>query len=260
MPIKIIQEMDGVIVSSNKLARDLEQSLGIPGERIETAYLASNSLPTTISRQDACRELGLSPEKRYVVYTGKLLMPEVSLILDAAECLKTISPDAEVLFVGGNPQILDECHREVARRRIQNVRFAGFIPPARVALYQSAADVLMLYLTKDRDIIDYITPSKVFDYLQAGRPIVVSDYPILHEILEHGHNALFVPPHAPEEFAKTIALALNNKELSAHLSRNAEISGERYSWEKRVQLIWRFIERVYMQKYSVPYGQRAWSQ
>src|SRR6185436_4714914 len=132
LPIDIIREADGVIVSSDKLAKDMQTRLGIPAERIETAYLASNALPTHLSRSEACQQLGLRPDKRYIIYTGKLLMPEVNLLLDAAARLAMISPGAEVIFVGGNPQILAECHSEVTRRRLRNVRFTGFVAPSQV--------------------------------------------------------------------------------------------------------------------------------
>jgi glycosyltransferase involved in cell wall biosynthesis len=165
-----------------------------------------------------------------VVYTGKLLMPEVRLMLDAAGALEKMMPTARMIFAGGNPAVLAECNDEVARRKLTNVQFAGFVPPARIALYQKAADVLMLYLVSDRDIINYITPSKIFDYLQAGRPIVVSDYPILHEILEHNRNALLVKPHDPLHLAAEISRVLSQPELSARLSKAAEADSKFYSW------------------------------
>src|SRR6185503_14325528 len=108
---------------------------------------------------------------------------------------------------------------------------------------------LVLYLLKEREIIDYITPSKIFDYLQDGRPIVVSDFPILHEILEHGRNAWFVRPHAPDEFADAIKRVLDNPELAQHLSGEAKRSSQEYSWEKRVRLFWGFVQRLYSLKY-----------
>lgn len=244
LAIRVVKETDGVVVSSKKLAHDMQARLQIPADRLQRAYLASNAISFNFTRDDACRRLGLPLGKQYITYTGKLLMGEVHLLLDVAQKLSTILPAAELVFVGGNPKILAECRSAVAQRGLENVRFAGFVAPSEVALYQEAADVLILSLTRDREIIDYITPSKVFDYLQAGRPIVVSDYPILHEILEHGRNAYFVPPHAPTEFAEAIKRVLEDAELKHRLSEGARISAQNYSWECRVNLIWAFIQRL----------------
>ncbi len=242
--IRVAKQADGCIVSSKKLARDMAESLHIDANRLHVAYLAANALSTSVSREEALRELNLDPTLRYVVYTGKLLMPEVKLMLDAAEFLANMMPNARVLFAGGNPAVLAECNAEVARRKLKNVQFAGFVPPARIALYQKAADVLMLYLVSDREIINYITPSKVFDYLQAGRPIIVSDYPILHEILQHNRNGLLVKPHDPLGLAAEIARVLSEPDLAARLSKAAEIDSRLYSWEYRTKSIWEFMNRI----------------
>src|SRR5262249_26769031 len=143
---KVIRACDGVVVSSRKLAEDVEQNLQISPDRILTAYLAPNALPCKMSRVEACHRLGLPGDKRHVVYTGKLLLSEVKLLLKAASCLELNAPGVELVLVGGNRQILAECRGEVSRRRLRNVRFAGFVPPAEVGVYQAAADVLVLYL------------------------------------------------------------------------------------------------------------------
>ena len=248
--VRVFKEVDGVIVSSRKLAADMENVLGISRDRLHVAYLAANALPSTITYEEARKELGLDPERRFILYTGKLLMPEVCLMLDAAEVLARTVPAAQMVFVGGNAKILAECKAEITRRNLQNVSFTGFVAPARVALYQKAADALMLYLVSDRNIINYITPSKVFDYLQAGRPIIASDYPILHEILEHNRNAVFVRPHEPAELASELKRVLETPELADGLSKCAEVDSRQYSWRERVGSICKFMQRIHGEKHA----------
>lgn len=240
---KVLRAMDGIVVSSKKLAHDMEAGLGIPRENLQVAYLASNSNASGLNQAQARCRLGLSQDKRYITYTGKLVLSELRLILEAAKTVQSAMPDVEFLFVGGNPKILPLCREEADQRSLKNVRFTGFISPAEVAAYQEASDILIVYLVNDRNIIDYITPSKIFDYLRAGRPIVLSDYPILHEILEDGVNALFVKPHAPAELASALQRVLSDPLLAEHLASNALRSSLNYSWEKRVQRIWSFIQR-----------------
>jgi len=241
--IKVMRSMDGVVVSSRKLARDMQQILGFSPDSIQPAYLASNALTFSGTKEEARSRLGLDTRRHYAIYTGKLVLSEVCLMLDAARHLQTLLPSVDLIFVGGNPDIIKQCEKEVADRALKNVRFTGFVSPAEVATYQIAADVLLLYLVKNRDIIDYITPSKLFDYLQAGRPIIASNYPILHEILENDANALFIEPHAPDKLAAEIARVINTPALAERLSENAKASSRQYSWKSRVELIWNFIQR-----------------
>jgi len=241
LPIAVLRETDGIVVSSKKLANDIQELLSDQKSRVITAYLASNAPRIDVDKTEARRRLGLSPDLEYIVYTGKLLFDEVVEMLIVAEHLSTIRPSSMFVFVGGNRQILKLCKAEVWRRNLKNVSFVGFVSPAEVGYYQTAADVLVLNLLKNKDIIEYITPSKVFDPLQAARPIVIADYPILHELLEHEKNALFVPPHAPKEFAAAINRVLDNPTLAESLSKEAERSSRQYSWPQRVARIINFI-------------------
>ncbi len=240
--VRLAQRADGIVVSSQRLRQDMMERLGIPEERLHVAYLAANVAPCSLDRASACRELGLPEDKRYLVYTGKLVPEEVRRIIDAAAILREKAPDAVVLFVGGNPKILDQLGEELSRRGLDNVRFEGFVAPSRVALYQKAASALVLYLTTTRSIIEYITPSKLFDYLQAERPIVASDYPILKEIVQHGSNAMLVEPENPSALAAALECVLKNDELAGRLACRAAADAKRYTWKRRVEGIWRFID------------------
>jgi glycosyltransferase involved in cell wall biosynthesis len=242
--VAVLRRMDGVVVTTRQLAADMVADLGIAPSRVHVAYLAPNAVPSGLSRADACRQLELDPAKRYVVFTGKLLLTEVRLMLDAAQIVGTTAPDTEFLFVGGNPDILPTCQAEAATRGLANVRFTGFVAPSEVAVYQMAADVLLVYLMKGHLTIKYTTPGKVFDYLQAGRPIIASDYPILGEILHDGSNALMVPPEEPASLAAAIVRILRDPDLAARLSRQALIDSRQYTWEQRTQSIWEFLQRV----------------
>jgi glycosyltransferase involved in cell wall biosynthesis len=206
--------------------------------------LASNAKPVTLGKEEARRKLNLAIDGNYIVYTGKLLFDEVVEMLEVAERLGRTRPSAVLVLVGGNPEILAKCRSEAGRRKLKNVLFTGFVSPAEVGFYQAAADVLILNLLKNKEIIEYITPSKVFDYLQAARPIVIAEYPILHELLEHEKNALFVPSHSPHLFAAAICKVLDNPGLAASLAEGAAKSSELYSWGGRVRLISGFIKSV----------------
>lgn len=240
----VLKQADGIIVSSHQLAHDITAKLDIPDERLQVAYLAANALPAQVGQQEARQQLGIDPTTPYIIYTGKLLMPEVQMVLETAEIVANTNPDALFLLVGGNPNILTVCQAELTKRNLHNVRFVGFVAPVHIALYQKAASILFVYLDGKRNIIQYITPSKLFDYLQAGRPIIASDYPILHEILHHEQNALLIEPESPVALATAIQRVLQDKPLAARLSQQAQEDAKQYSWQKRTHLIWDFIQRI----------------
>jgi glycosyltransferase involved in cell wall biosynthesis len=242
--VAVLRRMDGVVVTTRKLARDLAEQHRIDPARIHVAYLAANAVPPAVDPREARRQLGLAPDKRYVVYTGKLNMPEIRLMLDAAGLVAAQRADVEFLFAGGNPDALAEVAREVDARGLHNARFVGFVPPSAVGLYQIAADALLAYYVSTIPTIGYMTPSKIFDYLQAGRPLVISDFPILHEVLADGRNAVLVAPESPSALAEGILRVLGDAELSARLARQASDDGRQYSWDARARGIWGFLQSV----------------
>ena len=70
----------------------------------------------------------------------------------------------------------------------------GQVPPDEVAAHLASADVLALPNTATSISERYTSPLKLFEYMAAGRPIVVSDLPAIREIVRHGESAWLVAP------------------------------------------------------------------
>ena len=63
-------------------------------------------------------------------------------------------------------------------------------------------DVLLMPYTKEAtfsgnygNIINFMSPMKMFDYLASGKLIISSDIPVLREILKHQYNAILIKNH-----------------------------------------------------------------
>lgn len=82
-----------------------------------------------------------------------------------------------------------------------NVKLHGFLRPADGDRFRLGCDVLVApYGSRvaphggTGDIAPWMSPLKLFEYMAAGRPIVVADLPVLREVLTDGETALFAPP------------------------------------------------------------------
>jgi len=90
--------------------------------------------------------------------------------------------------------------------------------------------------------LNWMSPMKMFEYMQSGKPIISSDFPVLREILEHNENALLVESDNIEMWIKAIDL-LGSKDLRFRLARNAFISSSRnFTWDKRITKIIDFLK------------------
>jgi len=89
-------------------------------------------------------------------------------------------------------------------------------------------------------------PMKLFEYMRAGIPTVVSDFPAWRTIVEDTGCGLLANPLDPEDIAKAIRRLLENPAEAEEMGRRGrEASMRRYSWEpeksKLLQLYARLV-------------------
>src|SRR5690606_8869574 len=170
-------------------------SIGVPPERIlvlpNGVHIERFEIPE--SSQTLRAQLGLPLDKPVVAFSGSLHEGRGGEeMLDCAELL----PFAHFLIVGGSAADVERYRRLAGQRKLNNVHLVGHVEQARLPRYLLAADVLLMpYTTRfSAHSFEYTSPMKMFEYLATGRPMVATDFPILHEVLEHGRNAIFVLP------------------------------------------------------------------
>ena len=145
------------------------------------------------SRQ-ARQELHLD-ERTTAVYTGHFYAGRgMELLFSLAQRL----PQVHFLWVGGRPQDVIRWQARLDSSGVKNVTLTGFVDKKDLPLYQAAGDFLLMPYEKaiagssGGNSAAICSPMKMFDYLAAGRVILTSDLPVLHEVLNEG-NAVFCP-------------------------------------------------------------------
>jgi len=109
---------------------------------------------------------------KYVVgYVGNIgLAQGLETVLDAAEQLR--DEPVAFLLVGEGTDKLRLC--DLARARgLENVQFLEGVPREEVPPILAACDALLLTLRKD-PLFEITIPSKLYEYMAAGKPIVCS--------------------------------------------------------------------------------------
>jgi glycosyltransferase involved in cell wall biosynthesis len=182
----------------------------------------------------ARRQLGLR-ESPTVGYSGHLYAGRG---LDLLLALAQSQPQVEFLWVGGRPEDVNRWQGRLARAGVQNVHLTGFVPNAGLPLYQAASDILVMPYERSiatssgGNTVDFCSPMKMFEYLAAGRVILSSDLPVLHEVLNPG-NAVFCPPDNVQAWQTVLAGLLADPELRCQLGQQARRDAVRFSWQAR---------------------------
>lgn len=91
-------------------------------------------------------------------------------------------------------------------------------------------------------------PTKIFEYMAAGLPVIASDFPLWHEIVEGGECGLCVDPGDPAAIAKAIETIVGDPELAERMGANGRrLVEERYNWsieERTLLALYRELENV----------------
>ena len=186
--------------------------------------------------ETARRELGL-PKVPTVLCTGHLYEGRgANLFLALAEKF----PQASFVWVGGRPDDVATWKIRAAERSLSNVIFTGFVPNERIPLYQSAADVLLMPYQRNvstssgGNTAEICSPMKMFEYMAAGRVILSSDLPVLHEVLEDS-MAVFSPLDDQGTWETELGRLLADPKRRQVLGESARAAVEQYSWMARAK-------------------------
>jgi glycosyltransferase involved in cell wall biosynthesis len=248
----------GIVAISDALTQDLARELGIPAERILVAHdavrvVASDELaecspahPDELSlpRSRASTE-GTAPVLR-AGYTGSLFPGKgvETIVAAAARC-----PWVEFHVVGGPQELADR----LAGDAPDNVVVHGLCTPAQARALQPRFDVLLAPFSRrvesdsGVDISRWTSPMKLFEYLASGRPVIVSDLPVLREVVRADVDALMV---APDDADALIAALVRLRDEPGLGARLAEAAGGRV----RAEHTWAVRAGSVLDRFGAPLG------
>ena len=84
--------------------------------------------------------------------------------------------------------------------------------------------------------------NKLFDYIQAGVPIIASHLPEIERIITDYNIGTFIDNHDPETIAKTIQDSINNEKNLALWKNNLIFAAQNLCWENEEKV----LEKIYL--------------
>lgn len=175
-------------------------------------------------------------ERRRVGYVGHLYPGKGMEIIDQ---LSVRMPDVGFHVVGGTDEDVARWRARAAGR--PNLHFYGHVPHSDVqGIVQQFDVVLAPYQRRVKvhggrgDVANWMSPLKLFEYMAHGKPIIVSDLPVLREIVEHRRNALLCDPEDIGQWIEAVTELLNTPALAHELGSRAKRDFlERHTWKQR---------------------------
>jgi glycosyltransferase involved in cell wall biosynthesis len=90
----------------------------------------------------------------------------------------------------------------------------------------------------------YSLPNKVFDYIQAGVPVVCSNLPEMRNIIDKYNCGITISPKNAEELASVINELLNDDYKLISFHKNCEVAAEVLNWENEEKELERIVKYI----------------
>ena len=110
------------------------------------------------------------------------------------------------------------------------VDFIGFVPRNQAnKILQTSVDGLVTYHPNPNHLA--AQPNKMFEYMDAGLPVIASDFPLWREIILGNQCGIVVNPSDPQAIADAIELIASNLDSAYKMGMNGKKAvRERYNW------------------------------
>ena len=173
--------------------------------------------------------LGLPADKHLLVLQGS----GINIQRGAEELVQSMAmlDDCFLMIIGGG-DVLPILKQMVEDLKITDrVRFFPRMPYQQMMAYTQLAE-LGFCLDKDTNLnYRFSLPNKLFDFIQAGVPIVASHLTEIEKIITKYDIGLFIPDHNPKSIAETIREGLENVERRSVWKKGLAKAAEELCWE-----------------------------
>ena len=226
----VVPKLPEMITVCQSIAELFHRKYGIKVHVIRNIPMRK-MLPQPASRE----EIGLDTTKHILVLQGS----GINIHRGSEELVDAMAylADCQLVIIGGG-DVLPILKGKVSSNNWDDrVKFFPRMPYQKMMAITQLAD-LGFTLDKDTNLnYRFSLPNKLFDYIQAGVPIVASHLTEIERIITQYNIGTFIDIHDPESIANTIQNTLDDKEKMAQWKENLSAAAKELCWENEEKLL-----------------------
>ena len=172
-----------------------------------------------------------------LIYAGGLAKERG--ISEIVQALEYVNPSKVVKLVLYGKFLPEPYENEVRRLKgFERVEYRGWIEQGELWRRMNQVDVGIVCLHPVGQYTKGL-PTKLFEYMAAGLPVIVSNFPLCQEFVEGNNCGLTVDPLKPREIARAIEYLIEHPDEARKMGENGRKAVlEKYNWEtERTKLL-----------------------
>lgn len=174
-----------------------------------------------------------------IIYVGRVSRSRGSLrMIEAVQLLRERGLNVELDIVG---PVAEAHHTELVaaidRARLPSVRLHGYMKPVEAWRLAAGAVAGLAVLEPEPNYVESF-PTKMFEYMALGLPVIVSDFPLYREVVDGSACGVCVDPLDSAALATALEGLLRDPAKARELGRNGrEAVQTRYRWDQQLDAL-----------------------
>jgi len=208
-------------------------------KKAKLVFTVSNGVADELNRRYGVKPIVVRnlPQKREMesirnsrptlIYQGALNVGRgIELAIDTMNYLSCY----KLIIVGAGDIEVELRKRVINQKLFDRIEFTGRLEPSDLHRLTSTA-WLGLSLEEDMGLnYRYALPNKVFDYIAAEVPILVSDLPEMRSVVDEYHVGIVAKNRDPKELALQISDFIEDKKLRETVEKNLQRASMELLW------------------------------
>ncbi|MBN2275428.1 MAG: glycosyltransferase [Bacteroidales bacterium] len=216
---------------------------------IAEAYKATYGIPVQVVfnfpyRGKSLRQPDFSlkrEDEHIILYQGSV---NIGRGLELALLAMKFVENARLVIIGDGDILVDLMQLCDTAELAGRVTFCGRVPAHQLALYTIQAD-LGISLEEDLGLnYRYALPNKLFDYIQACVPVLVSDLPEMSAVVKKYNIGRTIRTTDPRELAACFASMLDDDSERRRWKENLRTAADELCWEKEESKLLQVFNRL----------------
>jgi len=202
--------------------------------KVDVKVVRNIPLLSPLTQIRSREELGLPEDKKIILLQGAFIDPDRGGV-ELVEAMRSVE-NVLLLIIGAGRDMEKLRHLATQDDLKDKVLIMSKMPFDELRQYTANAD---LGLSLDRPLhlnYTYSLPNKLFDYIHAGTPVLVSDLPELRRIVDRYKVGMIVEKVEPQALAIAINTALNSPHYE-QWKKNCLFAREELNWQKESDVL-----------------------